>query len=372
MNTNLINIFSRRVVLFCLIFAVVFICGTRQCQGKDKLNVVTTTTNLESIAKAVGGDCVNVSAISTGKEDPHYIAAKPSYMLKAKKADLWIRVGLELEIGYEGLILDGSRNQRIYLGSPGHLDVSDGITPLEVPTAAMKIDRSLGDVHPLGNPHYWLDPYNGRVIAKNICRRLIQLDPDNKDAYEHNLAEFLLKLDSAMFGGQLVKAAGGEQLWKMQSNGTLESYIRNYNEKVMQARPVNPQTNQETLVLGGWMAELKPFEHSKIATYHRSWTYFEHRFNIEVVAELEPKPGIPPGPAHILEVINTMKAEKAGIVLMEPFYNQSDARAVADKTAAKVVIAATAVNGQKEAVDYIAMFDNIVSRLSDALNEVSK
>jgi len=370
MNINSINGFRRKVFLFCLVFAALLMYEPRQCRAKDKLNIVTTTTNIESIAKAVGGEHVNVSSISTGKEDPHFIEAKPSYMLKAKNADLWIRVGLELEIGYEGLILEESRNPRIHIGSPGHLDVSAGIIPLEVPT--QKIDRSMGDVHPLGNPHYWLDPYNGRIIAQNICRCLKQLDPAQADDYEHNLAGFLLKLDSAMFGSKPVKAAGGERLWKMQSNGTLENFIKDYNEKVMQAKQANPQADVETLSLDGWLDKLKPFAHSKIVTYHRSWTYFEHRFNLDIVAELEPKPGIPPGPVHILKVINTTKSEKAGIILMEPFYNRLDADAVAKKTGTKVVVVATAVNGQKEANDYIAMLDNIVTRLSTALSEVPK
>jgi zinc/manganese transport system substrate-binding protein len=322
-------------------------------QAKDKLDIVTTTTNLESIAKSVGGDHVSVSAISTGQEDPHSIAAKPSYMLKARNADLWIRVGLELEIGYESLILEGSRNTKIRVGSPGHLDVSEGVTPLEVPTE--KVTRSMGDVHPLGNPHYWLDPHNGRIIAKNICGRLKQLDAAHASDYDRNLAAFLLKLDTAMFGAKLVESVGGEKLWKMQSDGTLGAFLKDQN-----------------LSADGWLAKLKPFENAKIVTYHRSWTYFVSRFHIDDVAELEPKPGIPPGPAHILEVIDAMKANKAGIILMEPFYNRADADAVAGKAGAKVVAAATAVNGQKEATDYISTIDNIVTRLAGALGEVSK
>jgi ABC-type Zn uptake system ZnuABC Zn-binding protein ZnuA len=353
MNNNSISGFTRKIFLCSLVLYFALVSKPDECQAKDKLNIVTTTTNLESIAKAVGGEFVNVSTISTGKEDPHFISAKPSYILKAKNANLWIRVGLELEIGYEGLILEGSRNPRIHIGSPGHLDVSAGIIPLEVPT--QKIDRSFGDVHPLGNPHYWLDPYNGRIIARNICQRLKQLDPSNADGYENNLAAFLLKLDSATFGEKLVNIVGGEKLWELLLNGQLDNFLR-----------------EKTLSLDGWLAKLKPFEHSKIVTYHRSWTYFAHRFNLDVVAELEPKPGIPPGPGHILEVINTTKSEKAGIILMEPFYNRLDAEAVAKKTGAKVVVVANAVNGQQEAANYISMIDNIVTRISNALGEVSK
>ena len=168
--------------LFC---AVMVLFGAGLCQAKDKLNIVTTTTPLASIAEAVGGNLVSVTSIGSGDEDPHFIAAKPSFMMKAKKADLWIRIGLELEIGYEGLILQGSRNPRIQINTPGHLDASEGIMKLEVPTA--RIDRSMGDVHPMGNPHYWLDPYNGRIIARNICNRLKQLDPQHAADYDANL-----------------------------------------------------------------------------------------------------------------------------------------------------------------------------------------
>ena len=296
---------------------------------------------------------VDVSAISTGKENPHSIAAKPSNMIKARNADLWIRVGLELEIGYESLILEGSRNSGIRLDSPGHLDASEGIAPLEVPT--QRVTRTMGDVHPFGNPHYWLDPYNGRIIARNICRRLKQLDPGHAEDYHRNLTAFILQLDRAMFGGRLVDAAGGDKLWDMQSNGTLDDFARN-----------------QTLPLDGWAAKLKPFEHAKIVTYHRSWPYFMRRFHLDDVAELEPKPGIPAGPGHILEVINTMKSQKVRIILMEPFYRRDDADAVARKTGARVVVAATAVNGQEEADSYVDMIDNIVTRLGDALSEVSK
>jgi zinc/manganese transport system substrate-binding protein len=336
------------VLLSCFILSVLFIQPASRCLGADKLNVVTTTSNLASIAEAVGGEHVSVTSIGSGDEDPHFIQAKPSYMMKARKADLWIRVGMELEIGYEGLILQGSRNPRIQINAPGHLDASEGILKLEVPTG--KIDRSMGDVHPLGNPHYWLDPYNGRIIAKNICSRLKQFDPKHSTDYDANLASFLLKLDIAMFGSKLVEAAGGEKLWELLLDGRLDEFVR-----------------EKSLTLGGWLAMLKPFEHSKIVTYHRSWTYFEHRFGIDVAAELEPKPGIPPGPAHILQVINTMKSERVRIILMEPFYNRDDADAVAKKTGAKVVITATAVNDRVK--DYIGMLDNVVTKLTEALSQ---
>jgi len=353
MNTNSIIGFSQIVSIVCLVLGGAFSGKPSECRAKDKLNIVTTTTNLKSLAEAVGGEHVSVFSLAIGSEDPHFVAAKPSYMMKAKNADLWIRVGLDLEIGYEDLIIAGSRNRRIRVGAPGHLDASAGIQPLEVPSG--KVSRAMGDVHPLGNPHYWLDPYNGRIMAQNICRRLKQLDAEHGGDYDRNLAAFLLKLDSAMFGSKLVEAVGGEKLWKMQSDDTLDSFLKD-----------------QTLSLEGWLAKLKPFARAKVVTYHRSWSYFAHRFHLEIVGELEPKPGIPPSPSRVLKVINTMKSEKVGVLLMEPFYNRADADVVAQKTGAKVIIAAAAVTGQKEATDYIAMFDNIVTRLSNARSEVAK
>ena len=337
------------------------------CMAADKLNIVTTTTNLASIAEAIADDYATVFSIGSGNEDPHFIQVKPSFMMKAKKADLWICIGMELEIGYEGLILQGSRNPKIQVDRSGHLDVSEGILKLEVPGG--KIDRSMGDVHPLGNPHYWLDPYNGRIIATNICRRLRQLDPAHAADYDRNLAAFLLKLDSAMFGSKLTQTIGGDRLWQRQLNGGLDKFIRDCNEKI---RQTDPNAKDQRLSLDGWLAKLKPFEHAKIVTYHRSWPYFTSRFNLDVATELEPKPGIPPGPAHVLEVINTMKADNIKIILMESFYNRDDADAVAKRTGAKVVVVPVAVTNQKETDNYIAMLDNVVTRLSSALSEVSK
>jgi zinc/manganese transport system substrate-binding protein len=357
----------QRAILFCCIFGILFIKDPCRCQAADKLNIVTTTSNLASIAEAIASDHAAVFSIGRGEEDPHFIQAKPSFMMKAKKADLWICVGMELEIGYEGLILQGSRNPRIQFNAPGHLDVSEGILKLEVPTG--KIDRSMGDIHPLGNPHYWMDPYNGRIIAANICRRLKQLDPARAADYDRNLAAFLLKLDSAMFGSKLTRTIGGERLWQLELNGDFDKFISDYNEKIRQA---GPNAKDQALSLDGWLAKLKPFEHAKIVTYHRSWPYFANRFNVDVVAELEPKPGIPPGPAHVLEVINTMKADKAGVILTESFYNREDADSVAKRTGAKVIVVPTAVTDQKDSDNYIAMLDNIITRLSSALSEVSK
>ena len=201
-----------------LLMGTVILLAAAPAAGK-KLQIVTTTTDLKAIAEAVGGAYVSVNSISSGRQDPHFIDAKPSYMLKLRKADLFIRIGLELERGWERLILEGSRNRSILIGSKGHLDASAGVRRLEVPTGV--VDRSMGDVHPLGNPHYWLDPYNARIIAGTIARRLGELDPEHEDQYARSAASFSRQVDIAMFGSALQEGEDAEGLWQRRDDGNL-------------------------------------------------------------------------------------------------------------------------------------------------------
>lgn len=306
----------RRVIIFLTVFLIL---GSN-VYGKNVINVLTTTEDLKSVTEAIGGDKVKADSLGRGYQDPHFIDAKPSFMMKAKNADLFIRVGLELEIGYEDLIIDGSRNKKIRIGEPGHLDASEGVGLLEVPTTA-RVDRSMGDVHPMGNPHYWLDPENMRIVAGNIARRLSELSPGNKKYFEDNLAAFNKKMDGKM---------------------------------------------------AEWSKEMEPFRGSPIAIYHRSWPYFVDRFGLVVACELEPKPGIPPSPAHLKEVIDIMKRDKVGVILMEVFYDEKPAQFVADQTGAKVIIVPNSVGATKEANDYFSMMDTIVDKLSEALSLTRK
>lgn len=285
--------------------------------GKDVINVLTTTEDLKSITEAIGGDKVKVDSLARGYQDPHFVAAKPSFMMKAKNADLFMVIGLELEIGYEELIINGSRNQKIRIGQPGYLDVSEGVNLLGVPTTT-RIDRSMGDVHPMGNPHYWLDPENVKIVAYNIANRLSELSPGNAQCFQENLAAFDKKMDEKM---------------------------------------------------AEWNKKMGPFKGRKIAIYHRSWPYFVDRFGLVTVCELEPKPGIPPSPAHLKEVIDIMKRDKVGVILMEVFYDEKPAQFVAGQTGAKVIVVPNSVGGIKEAKDYFSLVDMIIGKLVEGLKE---
>jgi len=332
------------------------LCAAAPSGGK--LKVVTTTTDLRSVVESIGGDKVDVASLGTGREDPHFIDAKPSCMVLARDADLWVRIGLELEIGYEHLVIDGSRNPRIRIGSAGHLDASEGVLRLEVPNR--KIDRSMGDIHPLGNPHYWLDPLNMRIVAKHIAARLTKLDATDADYFAKRLTAFTARLDEAMFGPGLIAATGqaasdpnqgGAKAWALLLKGQLDDFIASHGD--------------ETLV-GGWWGAMRPLQGLKIVTYHRSWSYFANRFGLDVAAELEPKPGIEPTPSHLNDVLTIIAEQKAKVLLMEPFYSRQAPEWLEKKTHIRIVQVANSVGGQPEATDYIAMIDNIVRRCVDA------
>ena len=279
-----------------------------------KLRIVTTLSDFASLAETVGGDRVEATSLAKGYQDPHFVEPKPSFILKLHDADLLIVAGLELEIGYLPPLLDQARNNAIRPTGKGYLDASAGCEILDKP--AGPVSRAMGDVHPYGNPHYWLDPENGRIIARAVAAKLSALDPDGKAVYEKNLAAFEARLTEA------------------------------------EAR---------------WSKAFAPFRGAKIVTYHSSWPNFAKYFGLDVVGFLEPKPGIPPTPQHKLEIINLMLEKKVPVVLMEVYFDRKDPDFVASKTGAKVVMIPPSVGGVPEAKDYISLFDVDVSAIVRAL-----
>ncbi len=278
-----------------------------------KLKVVTTTSDLASITEAVAGDLAKVNSICSGSQDPHHLQARPKYVMMARSADLWIRTGMELEIGWEMPVIDGSRNRKIRPGQPGHLDASVNIHKLEIPDASM-LTRAMGDVHASGNPHYLTDPENAKHVADDIAARLAQLDPKNAETYKANAKAFSDKIDEKM---------------------------------------------------AGWKQKMEPLNGKSIVTYHKSWIYFCERFGINIAIELEPKPGVPPSPTHLTQVIQTMEADDIQIILQEPWYSTKAAERVAEKTGARIIEAPIFSGSDPEAQDYISLIDLIVKRLTE-------
>jgi zinc/manganese transport system substrate-binding protein len=318
-----------------------------------KVRVVTTTMDLASITAAVGGEHVGVESICASGQDPHYIQARPSFMRTLADAHLFIRIGLELETAWEAPLLRGSRNEKIQLGAPGHLDVSEGVTKLGLPSQA--VDRSMGDVHGQGNPHYWLDPYNGRVIARAIADRLGKVDPDHAPDYARQLAGFTRRLDEMMFGEKLVAKLGGDALWREDNAKTLQAFLGK------QRAVVDP---------AGWRGRAVAVAGMPIVTFHASWTYLANRFELAVVETLEPKPGIPPSPGHLVSVIRTAQERKARLILVEPYYDRKVADFVSGKTGVPVaVVANDAASASPTA--YLEMIERVVAVLAKAAGQGS-
>ncbi len=286
--------------------------------AQAQLKVVTSTTDLYDIAKAVGGNKITATHIGEGYQDPHFIEAKPSFVLQLRKADVFALVGLDLEAGWAPLLIDGARNPRIRPGGSGYLDVSKAIPVLDAVRGT--VDRSAGDVHPLGNPHYWLEPGNGRRMAQAIKDKLTELSPGDKAYFDQRYADFDRRL------------ADGEKRWD---------------------------------------AAMAPYKGTKIVTYHRSWPNFMERFGLNVMGYVEPKPGIPPSPTHTIELIDEMKRQGAKLIVVEPYFDLKTPQAIANQIGGKVLVLAPSVGGTKEAEDYIKLFDYNVAQLTLALKGVT-
>lgn len=282
------------------------------------INVVTTTQDLASIVKEIGGDKVVVVGLAKGYQDPHSVDPKPSFILAVSRADLLIAVGRELEIGWLPPLITQSRNAKIQPGANGYLDASGNVKILEIPTG--QITRAMGDVHPSGNPHYWLDPNNGRLIAQAIQRKLGDLSPNDRAYFAQRYADFDKRLAAA--------------------------------EK-------------------RWDATLAPYKGTKIVTYHRSWPNFMDRFGLDVIGYVEPKPGIPPSPTHTIELIAEMKRQAVKLVVMESYFDAKTPEKIAAQVGGKVVTLAPSVGGEKPATDYIQLFEYNVNTLAEALKQVT-
>src|SRR6478736_485736 len=300
--------------LLTLFAALMLVPVAARAQGK--LNVMTTTEDLAAIAREVGGDHITVEAMARGYQDPHFVEAKPSFILKLQKADVLVLVGRELEIGWLPPLIGQSRNSKIQQGAAGYLDASLQASILEVPTG--QVTRAMGDVHPLGNPHYWMDPENGKRVGKEIADKLSELRPNDKAFYQQKLADFTSRLDAA--------------------------------EK-------------------RWLAQMAPYKGTKVVTYHRSFPNFAERFGLDIVGYVEPKPGIPPSPQHTLDLINQMKKANVKLILVEPYFDLKTPNAIARETGGQVLVMPPSVGGVKEASDFLKLFDYDINLLVDAIKK---
>jgi zinc/manganese transport system substrate-binding protein len=279
-------------------------------RAEAKVHVVTTIATFADLARKVGGDRVDVKSLSHGYMDPHFVEAKPSLVIDLNRADLVVHVGLELEIGWLPPLLLGSRNDKLALGQPGNLDASTHIPVLDVPTT--RVDRSMGDIHPQGNPHYWIPPDNALIVAREIAQRLEQIDPSGTAEYQAGLKRF---------------------------------------EDEVAKRRVE------------WEKRAAPVKGMKVVTYHKSWSYVSKWLGLQEEGYVEPKPGIPAPPSHIAWLIGLMRREAVKVILMESFYPRNTVELVAQKAGAKALVMPSDVGATPEIKDYFALVDAVVQKL---------
>ena len=271
-----------------------------------QIKVVTTTTVIYDLVKNIGGEKVEVDYLSRGDQDVHFLEILPSYMLKLRNADIFFQIGLQLEM-WAPQIIDGSRNSNLKI-----VYLSDEINPKEVPTT--KVDASLGDVHPNGNPHYWLDPYNAKIMVQEIYNELSLQSPENDSYFKTNLDNYLAKLDKK---------------------------------------------------IAEWESKMSKLKQKEIIFFHSAWIYFADRFGIKIAGYVEPKPGIPPTPSHNADIIQLIKKKNIKLIVMDVFYSDNAPNQIASITGVKVLKIPTQVFGQENIKSYIDLIDNIVNKITE-------
>ena len=305
--------FSMKTIKFSILAVLISMSLAQPLFGNRRLNVVTTTSDLAYIAKEVGGDRVKVTNLIRGYQDPHFIDPRPDYIVKLNRADVFIQIGLDLEIGWAPVLIRQSRNAKILMNGPGYCDASVGVRVLEIPQ--VKADRSQGDIHAFGNPHYWPDPVNAAIVARNIRTTYNRVDPAGRKYYNRQYKKFFKKMRVLT--------------------------IREYRK-------------------------FKPYRGLKVAVYHKEFVYLAHRFKFRVIKPIEEKPGVPPSANYLKEVIDTIRREKIKIILIAPWNNPRYARSVARQTGARLLVMPVCVNSESGINSYEKMITTMLYRLRKA------
>ncbi len=322
--------------------------------GSNPIEVCATVPELGSLAREIGGNQVSVTVFAKGTEDPHFVEAKPSFIKAMSRCDLYLQVGLDLEIAWAPLLLENARNERIQPGAPGYVDAAVVITPLEV--SAGPVSRLMGDVHPRGNPHYLSDPLNGLAVAQLIRDKLSELRPDRKAEFETRYARFADALAQALVGPALAEHYGARNIAKLAllfERGKLATFL---------------ESQGETSLLGGWLGLMLNHDGAKVVADHKLWPYFARRFGIEVVGHMEPKPGIAPTTKHLSALVKKMKVEEVPAVITTAYYDPRHAQFVVRETGATAMPLAHQAGARPGTEDYLSMVDYNVRQLAQALS----
>ncbi|MBI4455642.1 MAG: zinc ABC transporter substrate-binding protein [Acidobacteria bacterium] len=323
--------------------------------GEKKIHVVCTLPTLKALTEEIGGERVDVIALAKGDQDPHFVTPTPVLMRRTREANLFIENGFSLEL-WADEVVNGSGNSRIFRGTPGRIVVGTGLSPLEVPSV---ISRELGDIHPQGNPHVWLDPLLAKVEAGNICQALKSADPAGAAYYESRKADFFARMDHALFGPELLKLIGIQKLTRLAWSGELHNFL--------QSNKIGGQPLTEKA--GGWLKAAAPLRGKKAYEFHKVWVYFARMFGIQLMGTIEERPGIPPGPQHVRQVIENMKLEKVPLILVDNFYDPALPNNIARQTEAAVVVLPNQVEGDPGIKTYFDLIDHVIAKVTAALRK---
>jgi zinc/manganese transport system substrate-binding protein len=335
-------------------FAVIVIAGlvhSAQAQAK-KITVVCTLPTLRALVEEVGGDKVDVTALAKGDQDPHFVTPTPVLMRKTREAALFIENGFSLEL-WADEVVNGSGNSKIFRGTPGRVVAATGVAALEIPSV---LSRELGDIHPQGNPHVWLDPLLAKVEAKNIAEALKRTDPPNAAYYDMRLADFNKRIDTALFGDELLKLVGIQKLTRLAWSGELASFLET---NKLGGQPLSAKA-------GGWLKQAESLRGVKAYEFHKVWAYFARVFGITLAGTIEERPGIPPGPQHVRQVTDAIKSQKIPLILVDNFYDPALPNNIARETGAKVVILPNQVDGEPAIKTYFDLMNHLINEITAA------
>ena len=312
--------------------------------GPKKVSVVTTLNVLAGITREIGHDRVSVTALAKPNQDPHTLVAKPTFKVLAKNADLFVELGLGLDI-WGSAVTDASGNPEIQTGQKGRVIASEGIETKELPAT---LSKAWGDIHPYGNPHVWLDPVSVKQVAANIAAGLTRVDPDGKDVYAANLKEFNTRIDDALYGHALVEEYGASKLERLSRRNELIDYLK---------------TKGTYGKLGGWLKQAEGLRGLKIITYHKTWVYFCDRFGLQIRGEVEEKPGIPPSQDYLATLIKKIQGEGIKVIFIDTIYPTKDGDFLAAKTGAKIVSSPIDIGGAPNTDSYFSLIGTLLDRI---------
>jgi len=345
---------AKNILTLALLFSISEDALTASAyKGDKKVQVVCTLPTLKALTEEVGGDRVDVIALAKGDQDPHFVTPTPVLMKKTREADLLVENGFSLEL-WADEVANGSGNSRIFRGTPGRIIAGNGISALEVPSV---ISRELGDIHPQGNPHVWLDPLLAKAEAGNICEALKSVDPAGAAYYDSRKEDFFKRIDNALFGPELLKLVGIQKLTRLAWSGQLRNFLEN---NKIGGQPLSARA-------GGWLKAAEPLQGKKAFEFHKVWVYFSRVFGVQLVGTIEERPGIPPGPQHVRQVTERIKSEQIPLILVDNFYDPSLPNRIAQQTGATVVLLPNQVEGEPEIKTYFDLIDHIINKIVTAL-----